>query len=107
MLTLNKLIYVGFSILELSKLLMYKFHYDYVFKRFNGAKLLFTDTDSLAYEIYGKDVYEQCFKDRELFDFSGYPINSKYYDNLNKRVLGKMKDEFNGIKIAEFVGLKS
>ena len=69
MLTLNKPIYVGFSILELSKLLMYKFHYDYVLKTFNGAKLLFTDTDSLVYEIYGKDVYEQCFKDKELFEF--------------------------------------
>ena len=86
---------------------MYKFHYDYVLKTFNGAKLLFTDTDSLVYEINNKDVYEQCFKDKELFDFSGYPINSKYYDISNKKVLGKVKDEFNGIKIAEFVGLKS
>ena len=41
-----------------------------------------------------------------MFDFSGYPINSKYYDSTNKKVLGKMKDEFNGVKIIEFVGLK-
>ena len=47
-LTLNKPIYIGFCILELSKLLMYKFHYDYVLKTFNGVKLLFTDTDSLV-----------------------------------------------------------
>ena len=71
-----------------------------VLKTFKRAKLLFTDTDSLVYEIYDKDVYEQCFKDKELFDFSGYPINSKYYDNSNKKVLGKMKDELNGIEIA-------
>ena len=70
-LTLNKPIYVGFTILELTKLLMYKFHYDYVLKTFNGAKLLVTDTDSLVYEINSGDVYEQCFKDKELFDFSG------------------------------------
>ena len=106
MLTLNKPIYVGFSILELTKLLMYKCHYDYVCNKYD-AKLLFTDTDSLVDEINSEDVYEQCFKDRELFDFSGYPIDSKYYDSTNKKVLGKMKDEFNGVKIIEFLGLKS
>ena len=86
---------------------MYKFHYDYVLNTFNGAKLLFTDTDKLVYEINSKDVYEQCFKDRKLFDYSGYPIDSKYYDSTNKKVLGKMKDKFNEVKIVEFVGLKS
>ena len=100
-LTLNKPIYVGFSILELSK-----FHYDDVCNKYD-AKLLFTDTDGLVYEIDSEDVYEQCFKDRGLFDFSGYPIDSKYYESTNKKVLGKMKDEFNGVKIIEFFGLKS
>ena len=85
---------------------MYKFHYDYVCNKYD-AKLLFTDTDSLVYEINSEDVYEQCFKDRELIDFSGYPISSKYYDSTNKKVLYKMKDEFNGKKIVEFAGLKS
>ena len=105
-LTLNKPIYLGFSILELSKLSMYKFHYDYVCNR-HDAKLLFTDTDSLLYEINSEDIYEQYFEDRELFDFSGYPIDSKYYDGTNKKVHGKMKNEFNEVKIIEFVGLKS
>ena len=105
-LTLNKPIYVGFCILELTKLLMYQFHYDYVLKKFD-AKLLFTDTDSLVYEIRGGNVYEQCFKDRELFDFSGYPKDSVYYDDSNKKALSKMKDEFNGVRIDGFVGLKS
>ena len=77
-LTLNKPIYVGFCILELNKLLIYKFHYDYVLKTFNDAKLLFTDTDSLVYEIRGDNVYEQCFKDKHLFDFSGYSKDSVY-----------------------------
>ena len=67
-LTLNKPIYIGFCILELSKLLMYKFNFDYVLKTFN-VKLLFTDTDFLFYEIRGKHVYEQCLLDKELFDF--------------------------------------
>ena len=105
--TLNKPIFVGFSILELSKLLMYQFHYDYVLKTFNSVKLLFTDTDSLVYEIKDGNVYDQCFKDKHLFDFSGYPKASVYYDISNKKVLGKMKDELNGSKIVEFVGLKS
>ena len=105
-LTLNKPICVGFCILELSKLLMYQFHYEYVLKTFN-ARLLFTDTDSLIYEIKGESFYEMCFKDRKLFDFSGYSKDSVYYDSSNKKVLSKMKDEFNGVKIIEFIGLKS
>ena len=62
-LTLNKPIYVGFSILELSKLLVYKFHYKYAKNKFD-AKLLFKDADSLVYEIKIEDVYEECFIDR-------------------------------------------
>ena len=85
---------------------MYKFHYDYVCNKYD-AKVLFKDTDSLVYEINSEDVYEQCLKDRGVFDFSGYPIDSKYYDSTNKKVLGRMKDEFNEVKIIEFVGLKS
>ena len=105
--TLNKPSYVGFCILELSKLLMYQFHYNYVLKTFDNARLLFTDTDSLVYEIKGGNVYDQCFKDKQLFDFSGYSKDSVYYDDSNKKVLGKMKDELRGVKIDEFVGLKS
>ena len=105
-LTLYKPIYVGFRISELSKLLMYQFHYDYVLKTFD-ARLLFTDTDSLVYEIKGGNVYEQCFLDRELFDFSGYWRDFIYFDDSNKKVLVKMKEEFNGNKIDEFFGLKS
>ena len=72
-LILDKPIYVGFSILELSKLLMYKFHYEYVKNKFD-AKLLFTDTDSLVYEIKGKSVYEKSFQDKALFDFSKFKV---------------------------------
>ena len=82
---------------------MYQFHYDYVIKTFDNVKLSFTDTDSLVYEIKGCNVYDQCFKDKELFNFSGYDKNIIYYDDSNKKKIGKMKDEFNGNKIDEFV----
>ena len=67
--TLDTPIYVEFSILELSELLMYKFHYEYVKNNFD-TKLLFTDTDSLVYEIKGEDVYEKFYSYKHLFDFS-------------------------------------
>ena len=63
---------------------MYKFYYDYVLKTFD-VKLLFTETDSLVYEIRGGNIYEQCFKDKKLFDFSGYDKNSVYYCDSNKK----------------------
>ena len=105
-LTLDKPIYVGFSILDLSKLFVHKFHYDYIKNKFD-AKLLFTDTDSLVYKIKGEDVYEESYKDKHLFDFSEYPVDLKFFDPTNKRVISKMKDQFKGEIISEFVGLKS
>ena len=84
-LTLNKPIYKGFCVLELPKLLMCQFHYDDVLKTVNTVKLLFADTDSLVYEIKNGNVYEQCFKDKEMFDFSGYDKNSIYFDDSNKK----------------------
>ena len=106
-LLLNKPIYVGFSILELSKMIMYDWHYNYFVKKFD-CSLLFTDTDSFVYEIKGNDsVHDEVFKDKELFDFSGYNRRSEYYDCVNKKIIGKMKDEMSGKIIAEFVGLRS
>ena len=85
---------------------MYDFHYNFIKKHFD-AELLFTDTDSLAYEIKSENVYEEFFKHKDLFDFSNYPKDSKFFDETNKKVIGKMKDEFGGVIINEFVGLKS
>ena len=107
---LNKPIYAGFAILELSKLIMYKFHYDYILEKYGDkAKLLFTDTDSLTYHIKTEDLYRDNFENKHLFDFSDYNMNDEYRkcDNTNKKVIGKMKDETNGIPIEEFVGLRS
>ena len=91
-LTLYKPIYVGFIALELRKWLMYDFHYNFIKKHFD-AELLFTDTDSLTYEIKSEDVYEEFFKHKHLFDFSNYPKDSKFFDQANKKVIGKMNDE--------------
>ena len=69
--------------------------------------MLFTDKDSAVYEIKNSNVYDQCFKDKHLFDFSGCSKDSVYYRDFNKNMLGKMKDELNGVKFIELVGLKS
>ena len=105
-LTLNKPIYVGYSFLELSKWLMYDFHYSFI-KKHSDIELLFTDTDSLTCETKPEDVYEEIFKHKHLFDFSNYTKDSKFFDQVNKKVIGKMKDESEGKVIGEFVGLKS
>ena len=79
---------------------MYKFHDDYIKnKHGNNSRLLLTDTDSLMYEIKTEDVYKDFSNDKEMFDFSNYSTKSKYYDNSNKLVVGKMKDETAGVAI--------
>ena len=103
-LTLNKPIYVGFSILDLRKFLIYEFHYKYIKSKYS-ANLLFTVRDSLVYEIETEDVYEDFYKNKNLFDFNDYPLHSKLFDPPNKKVIAKMKDEFR--IISEFVRLNS
>ena len=70
------------------------------------AQLLFTDTDSLMYEIATADVYEDMWTMKEHFDFAEYPKTSRFYDPQNNKVVGKMKDEVKGQPILEFVGLR-
>ena len=107
-LTLNRPAYVGMCILDLSKTLMYDFHYNYIKKKYGDkAKLLFTDTDSLTYEIEAEDVYQDFWNDKDKFDNSDYPEDSKYYSKANKKVIGKFKDEAAGLPIREFIGLRS
>ena len=85
---------------------MYDFHYIFIKKNFS-AELLFTDTDSLTYEIKSENIYEDFYKQKNLFDYSNYSKDSKFFDESNKKDIGRMKDEFGGIIIDEFVGLKS
>jgi hypothetical protein len=106
--TLDKPIYCGFAILELSKLHMYRFHYDVIKKRYGDkAKLLFTDTDSLCYHIETTDVYEDMKGFLDKLDTSNYPRSHKLYSATNAKVLGKFKDETAGEPCDAFVGLRA
>lgn len=105
---LNKPIYVGFSVLELSKVKMMDFHYNYIQKKYGSkAKLCITDTDSLVYHIETEDVYEDFYKDKELFDFSDFSKDSKFHCDDNKKVVGVFKEENKGEPIIELVGQQS
>ena len=106
-LILNRPVYVGMSILDLSKTLMYEFHYNVIKENYPTAKLLFTDTDSLTYEIEAEDVYQDFWNNKEMFDNSDYSEESPFHNKTNKKVIGKMKDEAAGVPITEFVGLRS
>ena len=106
LLILNKQIYIEFTVLDLSKLLMYDFHLNFIKKNFD-AELLFTDTDSLTDEIKSGKIYEQFFKWKNLFDFSNYSKDSRFFDGTNKKVVGKIIDKFGGIIVSKFTGLKS
>ena len=110
-LTMNKPVYLGMCILELSKTIMYDFHYQYIKPKYGDkAKLLFTDTDSFMYEIETEDFYKDISGDvKDRFDTSDYPENhpSGIPTGINKKVLGMMKDEAGGKTIKEFVGLRA
>ena len=110
-LTMNKPVYLGMCILDLSKTIMYDFHYNYIKPKYGAkAKLLFTDTDSLMYEIETEDFYKDISGDvKDRFDTSDYPENhpSGIPTGINKKVLGMFKDEAAGKIIKEFVGLRA
>ena len=107
-LTLDRPAYVGMCILDLSKTLMNDFNYNYIKNKYGPkAKLLFTHTESLCYEIEIKDIYKELWEDKQLFDGSDYPKDSLYFSAENKKVIGKIKDEAAGMPIREFIGLRS
>ena len=94
---LNKPAYIGMCVSELSKVLMYEFHYDYIKNKFdNNSKLFITDTDSLMYEIKIEDVGKDFSSNKSMFDFRNYSDILKNYDDSKKTVA-----------IGEFVGLKA
>ena len=106
-LELNKPVYVGFSILDLSKLLMYEFHYNKMLQKYkDNINLCFTDTDSLLYEIITNDIYKDMFDNIDDYDFSDYPMDHYLYNNLHKKEIGKFKDELNGMTLEEYIGLR-
>ena len=104
---LNRPIYAGFCTLDISKTFMYAFHYDYMQAKYGSkVRLLFIDTDSLCYEVEVEDIYQDIFKDKRRFDTSNFEKHHYLYDNTNKKVLGKTKDECGVALIEEFVGQK-
>lgn len=107
----NKPIIVGFSVLDISKTQVYKFHYDFMKQKYSreNLQLCYTDTDSLIYRIKTHDLYADLKSDlREWFDTSAYPVDNAYgYPLVNKKVIGLLKDELNGQIFEEFVGLRS
>ena len=105
-LVLDKPIYVGFAVLEISKLWMYQFHYDKMLKWFHNIELCFTDTDSLLYRIEGEDIYNVMKRNEEHFDFLDYPFEHPCYSKKNKKVLGRFKDEMLSLTLEDFVGLR-
>ena len=106
-LTLKKSANLMICILNLSKVLMNEFYYDYIKNKYGkNSRLLVTDSDSLTYAIKTENVYEGFSKYKEMFDFNNYATESKYYDNSNKVLAGKMKDEITGAAVKEMFRLK-
>ena len=106
---MNKPIYLGLSILEISKILMYEFLYDYIKPKYDdNVKLCYMDTDSFIMNIKTEDFYQDILKDVEdRFDTSNYDTDRLIPTGKNKKVIGLMKDQLGGRIITEFVALRS
>ena len=105
---MSKPIYLGLSILEISKILMYEFWYDYVKPKYNdNVKLCYMDTDSFVMNIKTNDCYKDIVHDvYDRFDTSNYGVNRPLPIGKNKKVIGLMKDELGGEIITEFIALR-
>ena len=106
---MNKPIYLGQAMSDLSKIVMYEFHYDYIKWKYDddSLTLCYMDTDSLIYDIKTKDFYKDIADDiAARFDMSGYNPDRPLPVGLNKKVIGLMKDELGGEIMKEFVTLR-
>ena len=105
---MNKPIYLGLPILEISKITMYEFWYDYVRSKYgNKARLCYTDTDSFVINIKTNDFYKDIAQDiQQRFDTSNYSFDRPLPIGINKKVIGLMKDELGGDIITEFIALR-
>ena len=106
---MNKLVYLGQAILDLSKIVMYEFHYDYMTQKYSSGRLQlsYMDTDSLLYRIQTEDFYEDISEDVPArFHTSGYIPDRPLPIGLNKKVIRLMKDEVGGVIMTEFIALR-
>lgn len=105
---MEKPIYVGFCILELSKVTMYEFHYDHIVDKYGqNARLLYTDTDSFIYHIQTEDLYDDMARDIDIYDTSNFDRDHPLFSERNNKVVGKFKCETGSVAPCEFVGLRS
>ena len=105
---INKPIFAGQTVLDLSKLLMYQFWYGYLKRKYgNPCRLLCTDTDSLLFHVATNDINDDFKRDEFYFDFSDYPRDHPLYSPTNKKVPGKFKSEVNEKQITHYCGLRS
>ena len=106
---MNKPVYLEQAILDLSKIIMYEFHYDYMKRKYSeeSLKLCYMATDSLVYKIKTKDFYKDIAEDDEArFDTSGYVTDRPLPIGKNKKIIGLMKDELGGEILKEFISLR-
>lgn len=105
----NKPIYIGLSVLDLSKTTMYEYHYDIMIPQFRpeNLKLMYMDTDSFIYLIKTKNLFVDMLEMLEHMDTSDYPIDHPCFSLTNKKVLGKFKDEMKGEIIDKFIALRA
>ena len=106
---MNKPVYLGQAILDLSKTIMYEFHYDFMMEKYNEVdlKLLYMDTDSLVYNIKTEDFYKDIAEDVETrFDTSGYELDKPLPIGKNKKVICLKEDELGGKIMKEFISLR-
>ena len=107
--TIKKPIYVGATVLDMSKIPMYNFHYRFIKEKYGyNAKLLDMDTDGIKYHIKTDDIYKDMNENINIFDTSNYPSKhpSGIKSGVNKKVPGKFKDEMGGEIIVSYVGLR-
>ena len=104
---LNKPIYVGMSVLELSKHLMYDFYYNHIKAKYTDrVQLLYTDTDSVIIHVQTEDIFADMAEHRDQYDTSNYLPDHPLFSDTNKKVIGKFKDELGGKVMTEFVGIR-
>ena len=105
---MNKPVYLGQAVLDLSKIVMYEFHYNYMKQKYpEGLTLCYMDMDSLIYDIETDDFYKDMAEDvKDRFDTSGYNLSRPLPVGLNKKVIGLMKDDLGGEIMTEFVTLR-